>query len=61
MRAEQMAASTNSDLGPMRTAKMGVLQITPKNSNVVSDYGINDVSSIEKEITAVVHASFEID
>jgi hypothetical protein len=61
MRAERMAESTKCTLGPMRTAKMGVLQITPKNSNVVSDYGINDVSSIEKEITAVVHASFEID
>lgn len=60
-RAERMAASTHSSLGPMRTAKMGVLQITPKNSSVVSDYGINDVSSIEKEVTAVVHASFEID
>jgi hypothetical protein len=39
---------------------MGVLQITPKNSNVISDYGMNDVTSIEKEITAVVSASFEI-
>jgi uncharacterized protein len=37
-----------------------VLQITPKNSNQVSDYGMNDVSSIEKEITAVVNASFQI-
>jgi hypothetical protein len=61
MRAHRMAESTSCELGPMRSAKMGVLQITPKNSNVVSDYGINDVSSIEKEITAVVHASFEID
>jgi hypothetical protein len=39
---------------------MGVLQITPKFSNMISDYGINDLSSIEKEITAVVNASFEI-
>lgn len=60
-RAKQIAASTNSTLGAMRSAKMGVMQITPKNSNVVADYGINDVSSIEKEITAVVHAAFEID
>jgi len=36
------------------------LQITPINSNMVSDYGMNDVSSIDKEITAVVNASFEI-
>jgi hypothetical protein len=40
---------------------MGVIQITPFNSTMVTDYGINDVSSIDKEITAVVSASFEID
>jgi hypothetical protein len=45
----------------MRNARMGVLQITPINSNMVSDYGMNDVSSIQKEVTAVVNASFEIE
>ncbi|MBI5646852.1 MAG: SIMPL domain-containing protein [Ignavibacteriae bacterium] len=60
IRADRIAESTGSDLGPMRSARMGVLQITPKNSNQVSDYGVNDVSSIEKEITAVVNASFQI-
>lgn len=60
-RAMRIAESTDQNLGAMRGAKMGVLQITPKNSNIIGDYGINDVSSIEKEITAVVHANFEID
>ena len=60
-RAMRIAESTDQNLGAMRGAKMGVLQITPKNSNVIGDYGINDVGSIEKEITAVVHANFEID
>ncbi len=60
-RAMLIAESTDQKLGAMRGAKMGVLQITPKNSNIIGDYGINDVSSIEKEITAVVHANFEID
>ncbi|MCX7875182.1 MAG: SIMPL domain-containing protein [Melioribacteraceae bacterium] len=59
-RAEKIALATGRELGPLRSARMGVLQITPKNSNVISDYGMNDVSSIEKEITAVVSASFEI-
>jgi len=45
----------------LHRADMGVLQIIPKNSADVSDYGMNDVSSIDKEIVAVVHASFEID
>lgn len=61
IRAEKIAAATDRRLGPMRNARMGVLQITPKYSNQVSDYGINDLSSIEKEITAVVNASFEIE
>ena len=39
---------------------MGVIQITPKNSNVVSNYGVNDNTSIVKEITGVVSAAFEI-
>lgn len=59
-RAEKIAESTGRSLGSLRNARMGVIQITPRNSNVVSDYGTNDVSSIEKEITAVVSASFEI-
>ncbi|MEW6653942.1 MAG: SIMPL domain-containing protein [Bacteroidota bacterium] len=60
-RAEKIAESTGRSLGPLRNARMGVIQITPRNSNMVSDYGTNDVTSIEKEITAVVSASFEID
>lgn len=60
-RAKKIASSTDRDLGPLRSARMGVIQITPRFSNMVSDYGVNDLSSIEKEITAVVNASFEID
>lgn len=60
-RAQKIAEATGSDLGPITSARMGVLQITPVNSNMISDYGINDVSSIEKEITAVVNASFRLD
>ena len=40
--------------------QLGVLQITPRYSTVVADYGVNDATSIEKEITAVVQASFAI-
>ena len=60
-RASRIALSTGRELGPMRSARMGVIQITPRLSNQISDYGVNDLSSIEKEITAVVTASFEID
>ncbi len=61
IRAQKIAEATDRNLGPMRSARMGVLQITPKFSNAVSDYGINDFSSIEKEIIGVVTASFQIE
>lgn len=59
-RAGKVAASAGARLGPIRDARMGVLQVTPRHSTQVSDYGINDNSSIEKQITAVVHASFAL-
>lgn len=61
MRAKKIAEATGSKLGSIREARMGVLQITPKNSTEISDYGMNDVSAIEKEITAVVNASFDLE
>lgn len=60
-RARKIAEATGSDLGPITNARMGVIQITPANSNMISDYGINDASSIDKEITAVVSASFRLE
>ena len=60
-RAEAIAESAGSDIGPVREARMGVFQITPRHSTEVSDYGINDVSSVEKDITAVVRVTFAVD
>lgn len=60
-RAEKVAEATGSKIGSVRTARMGVLQITPADSNEVSDMGMNDTSSLEKDITAVVNVGFEID
>ena len=59
-RAEQIAKNTNSRVGALRSARMGVFQITPLYSNEVSDYGINDTSSLDKEITAVMTCEFQI-
>ncbi len=59
-RAEMIAESAGSELGKLNYADMGVMQITPLYSNEISDYGINDTTSLEKEITAVVHCTFEI-
>lgn len=59
-RAEMIAENAGSELGDLTYADMGVMQITPLYSNEVSDSGINDTYSLEKEITAVVHCQFEV-
>lgn len=61
VRAQQIASSTGSSIGSVRSARMGVLQITPADSNEVSDSGMNDTSSLEKDITAVVNVAFAVD
>jgi hypothetical protein len=61
LRAQQIASSTGSSIGSMRSARMGVLQITPADSNDVSGEGMNDTSSLDKDITAVVNVTFAVD
>jgi len=61
LRAENMVKATGNKIGFMRSAKMGVFQITPVNSTEVSDWGVNDTSTLEKKVTAVVSASFAIE
>ena len=61
VRAQQIASSTGSSIGSVRTARMGVMQITPADSNDVSDSGMNDTSSLDKDITAVVNVGFAVD
>jgi len=61
MRAEQIALSTGNRIGTVRSARMGVMQITAADSTEVSDYGINDTSTIDKDITAVVNVSFAVE
>ncbi len=61
VRAQQIASSTGSSIGSVRSARMGVMQITAADSSEVSDSGMNDTSSMEKDITAVVNVSFAVD
>lgn len=60
-RAEKIAASTGNSIGAVRSAKMGVMQITAADSTEVSDAGISDTSSIDKDVTAVVNIGFAVD
>jgi hypothetical protein len=59
-RAEQIVSNANGRLGKLVEARMGVMQITPKGVTTTSAEGINDTTSYEKEITAVVSVKFEV-
>jgi hypothetical protein len=59
-RAEILVHGLGGKLGPMRRTELGVYQITPRDSTEVSDYGINDTSSREKDVNAVVTATFAV-
>ena len=59
-RAEQLAKAGGKKIGPLQSASSGVVQVMAPNSVEVSDYGMYDTSSINKEIMVTVKASFEI-
>jgi hypothetical protein len=60
-RAEQIAIHSGSSLTSLIGARMGVMQINPANSTEVSAEGNNDKSSLEKDVMAVVTASFGVE
>jgi hypothetical protein len=59
-RAEILVHGLGGKLGRMRASSLGVFQVVPRDSTEVSDYGINDTSSREKDATAVVSATFAV-
>jgi len=59
-RAEKIATSTGCRLGPLRDAQMGVLQVVRPYSTEVASYGLYDTGTIEKDVQAVVSATFSI-
>lgn len=60
VRAEQVASSTGAHIGPLRSARMGVIQINPADSTEVSNEGNNDTTSLDKDIITVVGATFAL-
>jgi hypothetical protein len=60
-RAEVLVETTGGDLGGLRDVNVGVFQITAPNSTEVSDYGVYDTTTVDKEVTAVVNVSFALD
>ncbi|MFA6273765.1 MAG: SIMPL domain-containing protein [Candidatus Paceibacterota bacterium] len=59
-RAEQLANAGGKKIGVLKSASSGVVQVMSPNSMEISDYGMYDTSSINKEIMVAVKASFEI-
>jgi len=57
-RAQVVSKQGKFRLGPIASVRIGVFQITPLYSTEISGYGINDTSSIEKEIKSVVEIEY---
>lgn len=59
-RADAIARGAGSAVGTLRAVRTGVIQVVPRYSTEVSDVGMNDTSSFEKDVMAVVRVTFAI-
>lgn len=59
-RAEQIAEQGGRTIAQLHDADMGIIQIAPIYSGQTSWEGMNDTSSLDKTITAVVTATFAL-
>ena len=59
-RAKAIVYQTGSGLGSVKKVDTGVFQITVPNSTKVSSWGSYDTSTINKDITAVMGVTFEV-
>ncbi len=60
-RAEEIVGAVGAGVGRIKAVRVGVFQVTKRNSTEVNDYGMYDTSDREKEITAVVRVTFALD
>ena len=59
-RAEEITKKAGGNITEIKDIRQGVIQITTPNSTQVSSYGINDTSTIMKDISVVVTVEFGI-
>ncbi|HXR11329.1 MAG TPA: SIMPL domain-containing protein [Gaiellaceae bacterium] len=59
-RAKVLVEATGAKLGKLRGVDVGVFQVTSPNSTQVSDYGVYDTSTLQKDVTAVVNVTFAL-
>ena len=59
-RGRILLGATGGKLGKLRGVDVGVFQVTSPNSTEVSDYGVYDTSTLQKDVTAVVNVTFAL-
>ncbi len=59
-RAEQIGSQGGRGISQLQNARMGVFQIAPLYSTETSWDGMNDTTSLDKTVTAVVSATFSL-
>ena len=59
-RAEEVAKEAGARVTEIKDIRQGVIQITTPNSTRVSSYGVNDTSTINKDVSVVVTVEFGI-
>ncbi len=59
-RAKEIANASGGRVGKLKTATSGVVQVLPPNSIDVSDYGSYDTSTVDKQVSVTVRATFVI-
>jgi hypothetical protein len=60
LRAEKIAEGSGKEIGVIKSANLGVVQVLPVNSTEVSDWGTYDTSTIEKEVMIPVTVTFTL-
>lgn len=59
-RAVAIAKDSGRDVGTLRTATGGVVQVLPQGGIDISDYGSYDTQSMKKDVMVTVRASFSL-
>jgi hypothetical protein len=59
-RAQAIASESGRSIGVLRNASSGVVQVLPQGGIDISDYGMYDTQSLNKEVMVTVRATFEL-
>lgn len=59
-RAEAIATSSGKTVDSIKSVSMGVVQVMPAGTVDVSDYGMYDTGSIDKEVMVTVKTTFSL-